>query len=101
MTTVGGDQRDRSSTAELSFTQDSEPIGQFDIPPDQHDAFCIATWLARADRDGTLAGFLKPGLSPAERAVAQVEGWILGVPGLIRTARKSELLIRGLRSKPV
>jgi hypothetical protein len=48
--------------------------------PDQHDAFCIATWLGRADRDGTLASFLKPDLSPAERAVAQVEGWILGVP---------------------
>jgi hypothetical protein len=31
--------------------------------------------LSRADRDGTLAGFLKPDLSPAERAVAQVEGW--------------------------
>jgi hypothetical protein len=29
---------------------------------------------ARADRDGTLAGFLKPDLSPAERAVTQVEG---------------------------
>jgi len=31
MTTVGGDQRHRSSNAEVSFTQDSEPIGQFDI----------------------------------------------------------------------
>jgi hypothetical protein len=50
---------------------------------DQHDAFCIAVWLAHADRNGTLGGFLKPDLSPAERAVAQVEGWILGVPGLI------------------
>lgn len=45
---------------------------------DQHDAFCTAAWLARADRDGTLAGFLKPDLPPAERTVAQVEGWILG-----------------------
>ena len=48
---------------------------------DQHDAFCIAAQLARADREGTLGGFLKPELSLAERAVAQVEGWILGVPG--------------------
>jgi hypothetical protein len=47
-------------------------------------------WLARADRDGTLAGFLTPDLSPAERAVALVEGWILGVPGLIRTGGKRE-----------
>jgi hypothetical protein len=56
--------------------------------PDQHDAFCIAAWLARADRDGTLAGFLKLDLSTAERAVAQVEGWILGVPGLIGSDSK-------------
>ncbi len=46
---------------------------------DQHDAFCIAAWLSHADRDGTLAGFMKPDLSPAERAAAEVEGWILGV----------------------
>jgi hypothetical protein len=51
---------------------------------DQHDAFCIAAWASRADRDGSLEGFLKPDLSPAERTVAQVEGWILGVPGLVR-----------------
>jgi hypothetical protein len=62
--------------------------------PDQHDAFCIAAWLVRADRDGTLAGFLKPDLSPAERATAQVEGWILGVPGLIRAAGQCEAAFR-------
>ena len=48
---------------------------------DQHDAFTIAAWLSRADRDGTLAEFLKPNLAPPERVVAQVEGWILGVLG--------------------
>ena len=32
---------------------------------DQHDAFCIAAWLSRADRDGSLAGFLKPDLIAA------------------------------------
>ena len=48
---------------------------------DQHDAFCIAAWLARADRDRILGGFLKPELAAPEREVAQVEGWILGVPG--------------------
>jgi hypothetical protein len=51
---------------------------------DQHDAFSIAAWLSYADRDGSLAAFLNPDLSPRERVVAQVEGWILGVPGLIR-----------------
>lgn len=51
---------------------------------DQHDAYSIAAWLSHADGDGNLAAFLKPSLSPPEQAVAQVEGWILGVPGLIR-----------------
>ena len=49
----------------------------------QHDAYSIAAWLSGADRDGSLTGFLKPGLTPPERTAAQVEGWILGVPGLI------------------
>jgi hypothetical protein len=46
---------------------------------DQHDAFSIAAWLLRADHDGSLGAFLEPDLTPPERAVAQVEGWILGV----------------------
>jgi hypothetical protein len=50
-----------------------------DLTGDQHDAYSIAAWLARADREGTLAAFLKPELTEAERAVAEIEGWILGV----------------------
>ena len=49
---------------------------------DQHDAYSIAAWLSRADQDGSLAEFLHPNLTPPERTVAQVEGWILGIPGL-------------------
>ena len=47
--------------------------------PDQHDAYTVATWLRQADRDGRLQDALHPNLSPPERAIAQVEGWILGV----------------------
>lgn len=54
---------------------------------DQHDAFSIAAWLSRTDRDGSLSAFLNPDLSPPERTVAQVEGWILGAPGLIRAGK--------------
>jgi hypothetical protein len=57
---------------------------------DQHDAFSIAAWLSRADRDGSLAAFLNPDLSPPERTLAQLEGWILGVPGLIRSAKERD-----------
>ena len=60
-----------------------------DRTPDQHDAFSIASWLSRADQNDRLAACLNPDLTPPERAVAQVEGWILGVPGLIRANDKT------------
>ncbi len=46
---------------------------------DQHDAFSIAAFLSRADREGSLDKMLSPSLTPPERTVAGVEGWILGV----------------------
>ena len=47
--------------------------------PDQHDAYSAAAWLRQADLDGRLKGFLAPSLTPPERALANVEGWILRV----------------------
>jgi hypothetical protein len=78
--------RGRSAVAEVYPSLWRRGFANEGRSADQHDAFCIAAWLARTDRDGSLAGFLQPDLSPAERATAQVEGWILGVPGLIRAA---------------
>jgi hypothetical protein len=49
------------------------------LTPDQKDAFNVAAWLARADRDGSLRMFLMPELSQSERDLAKLEGWILGV----------------------
>jgi len=47
---------------------------------DQHDAWSVATWLAAADLDDSLADALRaPGLTAEERRVAAFEGWILGV----------------------
>ena len=46
---------------------------------DQHDAYSVAAWLRDADHDGRLDQFLNPELTPPERTVAGVEGWILGV----------------------
>lgn len=45
----------------------------------QHDAYSVAAWLRQADLDGQLAKFLNPALTPPQRTVAEVEGWILGV----------------------
>ena len=46
---------------------------------DQHNAYSVAAWLRQADLDGQLARFLTPDLTPPQRTVAGVEGWILGV----------------------
>ena len=56
MTTVGGDQRDRSSTAAVLFTQDSELIGQIDIQRYvnslQSTGSCsLARWAARVSTE--------------------------------------------------
>lgn len=71
----------RSAVGEVYPALWSRGFARQDRTGDQHDAFTIAAWLSSADRDGTLATFLKPDLTPPERAVAQVEGWILGVGG--------------------
>lgn len=47
--------------------------------PDQHDAYCVAKWLSQTDGNGDLPIFLNSDLTPSERVLAQVEGWILGV----------------------
>lgn len=46
---------------------------------DQHAAYAAASWLRRTDMDGSLEQFFIPALTSQEQAVAQVEGWILGV----------------------
>lgn len=47
--------------------------------PDQHDAYAIAAWLQQADRSDRLEQALNPNLTAADRDIASVEGWILGV----------------------
>ena len=49
------------------------------LTPDQRDAYAITAWLAQADRSGELKRHLTPVLDAQERAVAEIEGWILGV----------------------
>ena len=69
----------RSAVTEVYPALWSRGFARADRTGDQHDAYSIARWLSRVDRDGSLAAFLKPAMTPAERTVAQVEGWILGV----------------------
>lgn len=45
----------------------------------QHDAYSVVRWMQQNDALNTLPEFFQPQLHPRDRAVAQVEGWILGV----------------------
>jgi hypothetical protein len=69
----------RSAVAEVYPALWKRSFPREDRTPDQHDAYAVAAWLRRADLDGRLAGLLEPALTLAERAQAEVEGWILGV----------------------
>jgi hypothetical protein len=79
----------RSAIAEVYPAMWRREFVQEDRTGDQHDAYCAAAWLSRADRDGSLAASLKTDLTPPERAVASVEGWILGVRRPLRTSRRA------------
>ena len=74
----------RCAIAEVYPALWNRSFAREDRTGDQHDAYSIAAWLSGVGRDGSLATFLNPDLTPSERTVALAEGWILGVPGLIR-----------------
>jgi len=69
----------RSIIAEVYPALWSKGFARKDRTADQHDAYCAAEWMRCAELDGTLRGYFNPSLTPAERAIAQVEGWILGI----------------------
>jgi hypothetical protein len=46
---------------------------------DQHDAWCVAAWLAAGDAEDGLDHHLQPPLPPDVADDARLEGWILGV----------------------
>ncbi len=41
--------------------------------------YAVAAWLRRADQIASLGGYFNPPLTPEERGVAVVEGWVLGL----------------------
>ena len=45
---------------------------------DEEAAYTVAAWLQRADQNGSLGSYFNPPLTPEERVVAAIEGWILG-----------------------
>ena len=69
----------RSAVVEIYPRLWSHSFAREDRTADQHDAYSVAAWMRRADLDGSLARFLDPSLTPAERATAEIESWILGI----------------------
>lgn len=69
----------RSAIAEVYPAIWSRLFEREDRTGDQHDAYSVSAWLSQADRDGSLHRLLNPDLSPPERTIASVEGWILGI----------------------
>lgn len=69
----------RSVIAEVYPSLWSRGFSVGDRTPDQHDAWCVAEWMRRADVEGELPQFFAPDLSEADKAAAAVEGWILGL----------------------
>jgi hypothetical protein len=70
----------RSAIAEVYPSLWSRGFPREDRTPDQHDAYAISEWMRHADREMHLKKWFEPDLNPAERAVAGIEGWILGIP---------------------
>lgn len=52
-----------------------------DLTPDQQDAYAVAAWMRREDQADQLSGHFNPALSDEDRALAEIEGWILGLGG--------------------
>ena len=69
----------RSLVAEIYPSRWNRDTPRGDRTPDQHDAYVAARWLQAADRGGALETCLEPDLTPEDKRVAAVEGWILGV----------------------
>ncbi len=57
----------------------SYPAAGETLDQHQQDACTISRWLQETDLAGKLAQFFQPPLTEDERAIADLEGWILGV----------------------
>ena len=50
-----------------------------DRTAEEQNAYAISAWLRQTDSAGDLPNFLNPPLPPNERAMAEIEGWMLGL----------------------
>jgi hypothetical protein len=69
----------KSAIVEVNPSQWSRSIPIGDRTSDQHDAYSVSHWQRQNNLDGKLPTYLNPPLSGAERTLAQIERWILGI----------------------
>ncbi|MCB2226797.1 MAG: hypothetical protein KQH53_08980 [Desulfarculaceae bacterium] len=67
-----------STVAEVypALWKEFSPPGKF--LDHQRDAYAVAKWMQQKDLDGDLPNFFRTNLTPGQRQMAEVEGWILG-----------------------
>jgi hypothetical protein len=69
----------RSVIAEVYPALWSKVFPTEDRDSHQHDAYSVARWMQQTDTADALPAFFNPQLRPAERTLAGLEGWILGL----------------------
>jgi hypothetical protein len=69
----------RSALVEVYPALWSRDFTREDRNAHQHDAYSVAAWLRDADSAGLLGRYFDPALEQEEKAIASIEGWILGV----------------------
>ncbi len=71
--------QDRSVITEIYPSLWNKTFPREDRTPDQHDAYTATRWMRETDAANTLEAYFQPKLSPKERSLAELEGWILGI----------------------
>jgi hypothetical protein len=69
----------KSVVAETSSSLFHRRFAGGDRGRDEHEAYSVAMWLKQVDGRSSLEQYLNPPLTPPERQIAEIEGWIIGV----------------------
>ena len=70
---------DKSVIAEVHPSVFRRRYAREQRPPEEHDAYATARWMADMAARDALEACFQPPLTPMERDVAELEGWMLGV----------------------
>lgn len=69
----------KSALAEIYAATFSRRNSRENRKPDQQDAYAVARWLAEMDQHDLLQHYLATQLTPKQKLLTSLEGWILGI----------------------